>query len=108
LDTTLVIAVGVICGLAGALPPAYLFEVALKNGASKAAGTASVANGLLSILVSFAMLSLATFVVYFAARESTLAFGCAMITAFLAVWGVESIRGWRAANGRASAEGKDE
>ena len=108
LNTTLVIVVGVICGLVGSLPSAYLFEVALKNVAGEAAGTASVANGLVSILVSFSMLSLATLVVYFVARESTLTFGCAMNTAFLAVWGIESIRGWRAANGRASAEGKDE
>lgn len=88
------IAFGVICGLAGCIPPAFLFEKALHSG--KNLGM-DVGIGLVAILLSFLMLSAAVFVVWLFDPQSTQPFGIAMISTFLCVWGIESVRGWRAA-----------
>lgn len=89
---------GVFFGLLGSLPPAYLFERALKTGTR-----ASVGSGLASILASFVLQSLALVAVGLLARERLLEFGCTMVGAFLCVWGVESVRAWRAANASATS-----
>lgn len=93
------------CGLAGALPAATLFERALEDNAHPGLG---VEKGLLVTLVSFLVLITLTYLVHLGASGLTLPFGCAMAGAFLAFWGVESLRGWRAAQAACLAEGKDE
>ena len=59
-----------------------------------------VSLGVVSILASFLMLSLALLAVRVLAAEKVLPFGCAMVAAFLLFWAVEAVRGWMAANGR--------
>ena len=105
MNLSVVVLLGVVCGLAGAVPPAFLFEVALRDNKSR---VTTVSAGLASIMVSFAMLSLAILVVRLVAQEATFAFGVATSATFLAVWGIESIRGWRAAQAHGDLEGKDE
>ena len=75
--------------------PRILFERALKKGKR-----VSVSLGVVSILASFLMLSLALLAVRILAAEKVLPFGCAMVAAFLLFWAVEAVRGWMAANGR--------
>ncbi|WP_078687194.1 hypothetical protein [Parafannyhessea umbonata] len=104
MDMVLHIIVGAVCGLVGCAPTAFLFEVALKRGTTQ---EASIARGLIAIAVSFTMLSVAVFVVYLVKREATLAFGCAVAVAFLAFWGIESVRACRDATASPRAEGKD-
>ena len=48
------------------------------------------------------------FAVYVRESGATLRFGCALVVTFLAFWGVESLRAWRAANSGSQAGGKDE
>ena len=86
---------GVLCGLIGCAAPGVLFERALKKGKR-----VSVSLGVVSILASFLMLSLALLAVRVLAAEKVLPFGCAMVAAFLLFWAVEAVRGWMAANGR--------
>ena len=105
MNLSVAIALGVVSGLAGAVPSAFLFEVALRGEPSRAA---SVARGLVSTMASFAMLSLAMLAVHLLAPEATLAFGCATCATFLAVWGIESVRGLRAMRTHGNVEGKDE
>lgn len=102
---TMTVLAGVACGLVGCIPPAVLFERALKRG--KNAGM-SVGVGLASILISFVALSAMIFAVYVRESGATLRFGCALVVTFLAFWGVESLRAWRAANSGSQAGGKDE
>lgn len=87
--------VGVVCGVVGCIPSAFLFEEALKQGRR-----VNVGEGLRSILVSFAMLSFAIVVVWLVDSSAVLWFGCAMIASFLLFWAVEALRGWRAANSK--------
>lgn len=84
---------GVICGCAGALPQAYLFEGALRGQES-----VSMARGVLSVLVSFATLTLLLLVVWLVAPEEELVFGGAMVSAYLVLWSIEAVRAWRSAN----------
>ena len=35
-------------------------------------------------------------------------FGCSAVVVFLGFWGIESVKGWKAAQGPASPGGKDE
>lgn len=85
-----VVALGVAVGVLGAMPPALLFEQALRK-----VRPVSVAAGLLSIMVSFAMLSAAVFVVWLASCKDVLVFGAAEASSFLLVWVVEAARAWR-------------
>jgi hypothetical protein len=92
------IAVGALLGVVGSVPTAYLFELALKKDRR-----VSVAAGLVSIMVSFALLAGALLVVWAASRESVLPFGCAEAVSLLLVWAVEAWRAWRDANAPASS-----
>lgn len=94
METWAAVVAGVVCGLVGCVPPAYLLEEVMKKGIR-----VEVATGLASVLISFVMLSAAILVVYLAASEMTLLFGSSMAAAFLVVWAVESLRAWRDANG---------
>ena len=97
-----VVAMGVAIGLLGAVPPAFLFEQALRK-----VRPVSVATGLASIMVSFVMLSVAVFAVWIASRKDVLAFGTAEAASFLLVWVIEAWRGWRdAQRGTGSGERK--
>lgn len=92
----LVWGVAVVCGLAGALPQAYLFGNALKGHKD-----VRMDLGLLSVVVSFVALTLVLLVVWKVAPAWELTFGTVMVSAFLALWGVEAVRAWRVASGRA-------
>lgn len=65
-------------------------------------------KGLASTLASFLALTAVMCVVHLVADSLTFVVGCSIVGAFLAVWGMESIRGWRAAQGAVPAGGKDE
>ena len=80
---------GAILGLLGALPPAVLFERALRK-----ARTPSIAAGLVSIAVSFVILAGALFLAKSLLHADALLFGCAEVTAFLLVWVFEAVRAW--------------
>lgn len=97
MGTIQAIIMGSVIGIVGALPPAFLFELALKKDKR-----VNVAVGLASILISFIMLSIAVFVIWLAARELVLPFGVAEATSFLLVWAVEAGRAWRDAQSGAS------
>ncbi|MCH3942742.1 MAG: hypothetical protein LKE37_03420 [Atopobiaceae bacterium] len=86
---------GVACGLVGCIPPAVLFERALKARAHP-----SLVQGLASIAASFAALSVAVLAASAFLGKELLAFAIPMVVAFLAFWAVESVRVWRSANGR--------
>ncbi len=90
MGTTQAIIMGSVIGIIGALPPAFLFELALRKDQR-----VNVAVGLASILISFIMLSVAVFVIWLAARELVLPFGTAEAVSFLFVWVVEAWRAWR-------------
>ena len=91
---------GALVGIVGALPPAYLFEQALKGTRS-----VSVAAGLASIFISFAMLSGVTFTVWATTPHNVLCFGVAEAASFLLIWVVEAWRAWRDAH-RAAGPGE--
>lgn len=96
------IVAGVVCGLVGCAAPAFLFEEVLTKGRR-----VQVSSGLVSIIVSFALMLVALFVVHAVRSELVLAFGCSMVATFLLFWGVESLRAWRAANVAPKDKGKD-
>ena len=75
MGTTGAICVGAALGLVGSLPPAALFELALRK-----TRPVSVAAG------------------FAGARTELLLFGCAEAASFLLVWAVEAWRAWRDAN----------
>ena len=85
-------AAAIVCGLAGALPQAYLFEKALKGYKD-----VRMDLGLLRVVVSFVSLTLVLLAVWIVAPEQELVFGTVMVSAYLALWGAEAIRAWRAA-----------
>ena len=85
-----IVAMGSVLGIVGALPSAYLLERALRRDRA-----VSVAKGLVSIMVSFTILSVAIFVAWLAARERVLVFGVSIVASFLLVWVVEAWRAWR-------------
>lgn len=91
---------GALIGVIGALPAAYLFEQALRGTKS-----VSVAAGLASIIISFVMLSGATFAVWAITPHNVLCFGVAEAASFLLVWVVEAWRAWRDAH-RAAGPGE--
>ena len=94
----LTIAIGALLGLVGSVPPAYLFEQALKRGRS-----VSVGAGLVSILVSFTLLTGSLLLAWVVSRESVLPLGCAEAASLLLVWVVEAWRAWKDANAPASS-----
>ena len=85
-----VVALGLAVGVLGAVPPAVLFEQALR-------GTRSVIvyAGLSSIMVSLAMVDVAVFVVRLVSQANVLLFGVAEAGSFLLVWVAEATRAWR-------------
>ena len=85
-----IVVLGSVLGILGALPSAYLLERALRKDRA-----VSVAKGLASIMLSFAMLSGAIFAVWLAAREHVFVFGVSVVASFLLVWAVEAWRAWR-------------
>ena len=93
MGATLAAAVGTIMGVASCFPSAMLFERALKGSRAP-----SVAIGLVSMVVSFALLVGALVVIRLVSQESVLVFGCAEAASFLLVWVVEAWRAWRSAN----------
>ena len=95
------IASGVLFGLLGCVAPAALFERALRGRPG-----ATLASGLAAVIVSFLTLTVVLLVVYTATNTGFLEFGCALVAAFLLFWGIEAIRAWRAANGRAPHRGE--
>lgn len=105
MDAACAIVAGAVCGLAGSVPMAVPLERVFREGRQ---AKASVVQGLAAVLLSFAMLSLALLVAHLAAPELTLAFGCAMMVAYLLFWAYESLRAWKDANGAGRAEGKEE
>ncbi len=93
MEGTWPIIVGSLSGLVGALPPALLFERALRGSRP-----IEVASGLVSIMISFMLLSVALLIVAVVARKDVLVFGCAEVASFLLVWVIEAWRAWRDAN----------
>ena len=83
------------CGLAGAAPQAFLLERALKGYKG-----VRMDLGLLSVVVSFVSLTLVLLVVWLVAPQRELVFGTVMVSANLALCGVDAVRAWRVANGR--------
>lgn len=93
---------GAACGLVGSIPAAVLLEGVLKRGMR-----AKVAHGLAGTLVSFGIMSAALVAVRTVARYETLAFGTAMMTAFLLFWGAEAVRAWVTREGDRGSEGRN-
>jgi hypothetical protein len=93
MGTTGAICVGAALGLVGSLPPAALFELALRK-----TRPVSVAAGFVGIMASFTILVVALLAVWAVARTELLLFGCAEAASFLLVWAVEAWRAWRDAN----------
>lgn len=101
MEPQVAIASGVLFGLLGCVAPAALFERALRGRPG-----ATLASGLAAVIVSFLTLTIVLLVVYTATNTGFLEFGCALVAAFLLFWGIEAIRAWRAANGRAPHRGE--
>lgn len=101
MEPQVAIASGALFGLLGCVAPAALFERALRGRPG-----ATLASGLAAVVVSFLTLTVVLLVVYTATSTGFLEFGCALVAAFLLFWGVEAIRAWRAANGRAPHRGE--
>lgn len=94
---------GIICGLAGALPPAYLFEVALKSN------RANMAQGFVSLAASFVMLLTALMVVYVTIPATLISFTFALVITFLGFWTVMALRALKQAKlaSQALVQGKE-
>ena len=103
MGVTRAIVAGSVLGLVGAFPPALLFELALRKSRP-----VHVAAGLVSIMVSFALLTGALIVVWLVARGDVLVFGCAEAASFLLVWACEAWRAWRDANALRPSGRKEE
>lgn len=88
---------GSVCGLLGALPSGVLLERALTNRQAP-----TVADGLVSVMISFLTLSCTIVVVRMISRDDVLVFGVAEALSFLLVWVVEAARAWRDAQCGAS------
>ena len=101
MEPQVAVVAGVLFGLLGCVAPAVLFERALRGG-----NAVSLAAGLAAVIVSFLTLTVVLLVVYTATDTGFLEFGCALVVSFLLFWGVEAIRAWRAANGRAPHRGE--
>ncbi|MBR3157493.1 MAG: hypothetical protein IKG18_09100 [Atopobiaceae bacterium] len=84
------IVAGSVFGVLGALPPALLFERALRG--SRPVG---VTFGLASIMLAFTVHVCSVFAVWIVSREDVLFFGAAEAISFLLVWVVEAVRAWR-------------
>lgn len=87
------ILVGACVGLIGCIPSAVLFERALRG-----TGKVSAASGSVSIIASALFLSAALLVVWRAAEEWLLTFGCSLAASFLLFWGVEALRACKVVN----------
>ena len=94
MDFSVAVVAGALFGLLGCVAPAMLFERALRGGACP-----SLAAGIAAVGVSFVTLTVVLLVVYTATDTGFLEFGSSMVASFLLFWGVEAVRGWRAANG---------
>ena len=101
METQVAVASGAFFGLLGCVAPAVLFERALRGRPG-----ATLASGLAAVIVSFLTLTVVLLVVYTDTNTGFLEFGCALVASFLLFWGVEAIRAWRAANGRAPHRGE--
>ena len=101
MGTQVAVAAGTLFGLLGCVAPAVLFERALRGSRA-----VSLAAGLATVIVSFLTLTVVLLVVYTATNAGFLEFGCALVASFLLFWGIEAIRAWRAANGRAPHRGE--
>ena len=101
MNQTLAIALGAVCGIVGAIPSGVLFERGTKD-------SVSVEAGLASTMASFLFLSAAIYVAHLLMGDYDLWFGCSAVVVFLGFWGIESVKGWKAAQGPASPGGKDE
>ena len=101
MDFSVAVVAGALFGLLGCVAPAVLFERALRGRPG-----ATLASGLAAVIVSFLTLTVVLLVVYTATNTGFLEFGCALVAAFLLFWGIEAIRAWRAANGRAPHRGE--
>jgi len=60
---------------------------------------------LVSIFASFVMLSAALLVAFVLDERGFATFGGALVVAFLSVWAIEAVRGWRAANALSGGDG---
>ncbi len=94
MDFSVAVVAGALFGLLGCVAPAMLFERALRGGACP-----SLAAGIAAVGVSFVTLTVVLLVVYTATDTGFLEFGSSMVVSLLLFWGVEAVRGWRAANG---------
>ena len=94
MDFSVAVIAGALFGLMGCVAPAMLFERALRGGACP-----SLAAGIAAVGVSFVTLTAVLLVVYTATDAGLLEFGSSMVASLLLFWGVEAVRGWRAANG---------
>ena len=101
MEQSVALALGALFGLLGCIAPAYLFERALRGDSR-----VSLASGVAAVGVSFLTLTVVLLVVYTATDTGFLEFGCSMVVSFLIFWGVEAVRGWRAANGRSPHGGE--
>lgn len=90
MDGVCAIVAGSAFGVLGALPPAVLFERALRRS-----HPVGVAAGLASILAAFAVHTCSILVVWLVSRADVLLFGAAEVISFLLVWVVEAVRAWR-------------
>ena len=101
MDPQVAVVSGALFGLMGCVAPAVLFERALRGSRA-----VSLAAGIAAMGVTFLTLTVVLLVVYTATNTGFLEFGCALVAAFLLFWGIEAIRAWRVANGRAPHRGE--
>lgn len=94
MDFSVAVIAGAFFGLMGCMAPAVLFERALRGDACP-----SLAAGIAAVGASFVTLTAVLLVVYTATDAGFLEFGSSMVASLLLFWGVEAVRGWRAANG---------
>lgn len=69
--------------------------------------SATVAAGVMAIVVSFSVMALAVVVVHVVASARVPAFACAMVSVFLAGLGIRSVKASRAMHSGGASEGDD-
>lgn len=95
-DWSVAVLCGIVAGIVGSIPMWYACESALKG-----VRVPSIARGLVSVMVSFALLSTSIAVAWALVPDVLVPFGVGEAASFLLLWIVEAWRAWRDAQGAA-------
>ncbi len=96
MNGTLAVLGGIVAGIVGSIPMWYACESALRG-----VKIPSIASGLVSVMVSFALLSVSTAVAWALVPDVLVPFGVGEAASFLLLWIVEAWRAWRDAQSAA-------